>query len=168
MNLLTKLSIAMCVVLGMGVGPLAHAKGGEEKPVLVNIDQSAREAFLFTDGGDSASGPFIESHFEVPPGKRLVMEFVSARISAAAGTELVNFQIQLTRPGFTAPIYPQVQDRGFEPPANAEFIVSQPMKVYVDGGTQVWIYAQVEGGPSFANFTVSGYLIPMDEPSLAP
>ena len=129
-------------------------------PVSVkDVDNPARQPFTFFSSTPIPEFLGIGSfNFQVPTGKRLVIEQVSVWI--AGGVTNLRVQVQT--------IFPAGQPNKFNflgtqviGPDNAEFIASSQMRCYADEGTtaSIFVYRYFTGLSAAAEVTVSGYLI---------
>jgi hypothetical protein len=128
-------------------------------PVLVkDVDNPARQPFTFHEVRTYNFGEPQTFSFQVPTGKRLVIEQVSVLISGG----VTNLRVVVST------IFPAGQSNSFHflgtqviQPDNAEFIASSQMRCYADEGTTALIalYRYFTGLSAGAEVTVSGYLI---------
>lgn len=204
------------------IGSAVHAKGGEDKPVVVEIDEAANTvkidsanndvdvgslpavkidgsqndvdanvtneveiknatgAAIAVDTGIAPRMPFAVRHveaefdsiilysFEVPAGQLLVIEAVSAGLRSN-GDGPSAFEMTLTTGGTSHEVAFGVHAQPGMDDSYANYSVNQAGRWYADPGTLVSLIAAA-GSPEnmIGEFSLSGYLVPMDEPSLAP
>ena len=104
--------------------------------------------------------------FTVPAGKRLVIEFVSGYNTLATGQKLRAVNVLTWVSGQFNRHYVSILHGAPFNIGNEEFVISQPMKVYADGGpdtpVQVSFFREFAiGGPHTETtvlLTISGYL----------
>jgi hypothetical protein len=128
-----------------------------------DVDNPARQpvqADAFCDG-TGATGCFTRI-FEVPPGKRLVIEYASMQAGIPAG-QVALFEIQTLAGGASSSVQhsfplsaPSVS--GFGGGLTA---VGQQVRVYADPGISVGVAGRrnIVAGDARFNFTISGYLV---------
>lgn len=135
-------------------------------PVLVrDIDVRARQPFQEGFTLDVPNSLFAaEAPFTVPTGKRLVVEYVSARGFVGSGQRL-RFSIRTFLTGATEIHYLVAEQQGTEFPLFGDlidiFVTSEQTRLYADAGTS-FVRADRTGpaaGPAEASFTISGYLV---------
>ena len=106
----------------------------------------------FAEGQDLRSASFI-----VPPGKQLVVTFVSANASLPAG-QAVTFSVRGGDSGSNAALHRLVLSVGS---SGSSFVTSEPLQLYLDAGeilTPIFRRSDTTGGAS-ANAAISGYLV---------
>jgi hypothetical protein len=129
-------------------------------PVFVReVENPAKQAFQdkvtfnLADGFSEVCMPIAV----VPAGKRLVIEYVSARVSLPGGQKLRGFQLFNNLSGDFA--YHSL----LPTPTGAfnEYVVGQSLRLYADANTQVSICASRDLGAGNAQVlaTISGYLV---------
>lgn len=136
-------------------------KNGKNNPVpTYNVDAPGVELFQKSldfdfnpiDGGGATT-------FAVPPGKRLVIEFISAMIFIEQG-RMTNFSISAYVNGNLAPhrlMFNEVSPWGIYASA---YNVSQSFKVYADPLQDVLInIGGTQPGDGVAQISISGYLV---------
>ena len=130
-------------------------------PVLVrDVDNPARQPFTFREFRTYTFGDPESFNFQVPTGKRLVIEQVSVWI--AGGVTNLRVRVRTIFPA-GQPNYQSYNFMGTQVigPDNSEFIASSQMRCYADEGTtatiDVWDFFTDFGAQ--AEVTVSGYLI---------
>lgn len=95
--------------------------------------------------------------YKVPPGKRLVVEYLSATVHEGSSAAGYNFQVTVTQGG--GQHYANFNEVPDAAPYSA---VSQPVRLYADAGTTVTVDAYTSGQSATAlDFTLSGYLVDM-------
>jgi hypothetical protein len=126
-----------------------------------DVDNPARQAFQdrltfnLADGFSEVCMPIAV----VPAGKRLVIEYVSARVSLPGGQKLRGVQLFNNLNGDFAYHYLMPAPTG----AFNEYVVGQPLRLYADANTQVSICASrdLSAGTAQVLATISGYLVDM-------
>jgi hypothetical protein len=107
--------------------------------------------------GSTSSGPIVLLGV-VPPGKRLVIEYVT--MLGESGSGKMAAWISTTVAGVSAQHYLVLTEQGplYGVPA---FAASQPMRVYADPGTEVtgFVIRSDTTGTADGNISVSGYLV---------
>ena len=136
-------------------------KNGKGNPVpTYNVDAPGVELFqksLDFDFDPSAGGG--ARTFAVPPGKRLVIEFISAMIFIEQG-RMTNFSISAYVNGNLAPhrlMFNEVSPWGIYASA---YNVSQSLKVHADPAQDVLVgIGGTQPGDGVAHISISGYLV---------
>lgn len=106
------------------------------------------------------------ANVNVPPGQRLVLEYISGSVRVA-GEELVRVNVVTAVDGQTVQhtLANQTYQRDFDPPIPADRILTwgQPLKLYADPGSTVTIVAtrseNQEITPTRFDLGLSGYLL---------
>jgi hypothetical protein len=97
--------------------------------------------------------------FTVPPGKRLVIEYVSANVVISTG-EVVSFFVRTTVNGTVARHFVDAIPRGPSGGYSKSYVMNQEVRLYAGPGTRVDLFANnTLGGESYGIGTVSGYLV---------
>ena len=148
------LRMLMVIVLAVGVVGSARAEGDPpikdatpfQQEIHVGIPAGAGEGFAFST--------------QIPAGKRLIMENVSAQVSMPSGQRALVF-INATSGGATIqhaiPVTLQGTFSGYD-----EMMASQPMKLYADPSSYVGVsvFLNSLAGPTDVWVKVSGKLVP--------
>jgi hypothetical protein len=104
----------------------------------------------------------IEAFPAVPAGKRWVIESVSADSGVPAGRKLMEVILQPTANGVQTLHHLTPTNVGVHPlTGNQLFLVTQSVRLYVDGGTKLSAYAICDSNSctGYVNLSVSGYLV---------
>jgi hypothetical protein len=140
--------------------PIMKIKTDADNPVFVkDVDNPARQAFQqklnfnLADGFSEVCMPIAT----VPAGKRLVIEYVSAKVTIPGGHKLRALNVFTNLNGdfayhFLAPTPTGVFN---------EYVAAQQLRLYADPNTQVNICASRDNGDGIApvQATISGYLV---------
>jgi hypothetical protein len=157
--------------------PVANGVGadGQSLPVVNrDADNPARqpfagECFLITPARPSNTTSSCEHGIPVPPGKRLVIEYVSVFNRLFSGkVGHVELEFQSVGNNLTADFIPV--DTGLEPHGFLGFtndeisLVSAPTRLYVDPGTEINCFSVATIGSTFDDLSggaclLSGYLL---------
>ena len=99
--------------------------------------------------------------FQVLPGKRLVIEHVSARAALTEGQQLTETSIETLQVGGGSAIkhYFAASFQGNTPGTADYYAISQQTRLYAVGGVQVRAFRNGTAGSGTVNISVSGYLI---------
>jgi hypothetical protein len=157
---------AACALTASSVISAQGHGGRKQKPVVTaDQDNPDRQEIYQADVTVLQFEP-LEASDEclpaVPEGKRLVIEHVTARVRIPTGQEA--YAALKTQSLYLASLLPltyQLTEHG-----HAVFVAAVPAKLRVDaGGRACFLLARNIGtGQGTGLFTVSGYLIDMDEP----
>jgi hypothetical protein len=128
-----------------------------------DVDQAARNRYnggqllsSIQDGADSSCASGFAGVFEVPAGKRLVIEYVSGTASALAGQPLT---MSLGLPGGVL-IYSFLPSKWAGDGTRDFFVLSQATRLYADSGPLTVCASRVgTNGSAPFNLTVSGHLV---------
>jgi len=139
------MSVAAC---GVSSGT-AYAQA---KPALVrNVDEAALQPIQFNLLPHSSSSNQNAVSFQVPAGKRLVIEYYSAQAQDLSGGAAAMTLSTVSNGNFTSYIvYVNKND------TNA---VNQTTKIYADPGSSVQAFAFNSGTTCGGSISVSGYLV---------
>jgi hypothetical protein len=133
---------------------LVKVANSRNQPALVrNVDDPANRTPVNAKLDFSTTSPMGCVSYSVPSGKRLVIETVSVRVSASAPAAQVWLQ-SVHSVWFYMPLVKAVSD----------FVGTQAMRVYVDGG-QSYAFAACAEPPANGSMSVSGYLVDIPPPS---
>jgi hypothetical protein len=115
------------------------------------------EVILVFNSGDS--GAF--QPFQVPAGKRLVIEHVSARAALTEGQQLTETSIETLQVGGGSVIkhYFVASFQASVPGVADYYAISQQTRLYAVGGVQVRAFRSNTTGTAQMNISVSGYLV---------
>jgi hypothetical protein len=99
--------------------------------------------------------------FQVPSGKRLVVEHVSARVALPNGQRIIESRIETLQAGGGAMArhYLTAHVEGSRPGAGDYFSVSQDMRLYAVGAVRFGFFRTSDSNVGLVNATVSGYLV---------
>ena len=130
--------------------------------VVQDIDNGARQPFqegvqVTLDPGFAGQNGFVP----VPTGKRLVIEYASARGSVPAGQTMVFTIVTQLSGELSGKFHTLPATQQFTSASTDSFITGQQVRLYADSGTTVFLRADrnsAAGTGSFL-FTISGYLI---------
>lgn len=125
--------------------------------VLVrNVDDPAHQPFQVSGGIIFTDGIAQLPVFPVPKGKRLVIEYVSARVRLKPGQILDQFEIWTTGAVFL-PHYMIATPQG----NTGVSLVSQPVRFYADPGTMVFMFVRstIQKVVGDGNLSLAGYLV---------
>jgi hypothetical protein len=135
-----------------------------DDPVPVrDVDLSRRELYQATYGGALAEGEAngCLASFEVPAGKRLMVEYVTL-LADARTDQAVTFSLAITNSDNTAYVHHAINAHRTEP-GSLWYIASDPLKAYGGPGSLVCLSVSRNASPTDglvnASFTVSGYLV---------
>jgi hypothetical protein len=140
--------------------PTMKIKTDADNPVFVqDVDSPARQAFQqklnfnLADGFSEVCMPIAT----VPAGKRLVIEYVSARVTIPGGHKLRAMNVFTNLNGDFAYHHLMPTPTG----VFNEYVVGQQVRLYADPNTQVNICASRDNGDGIAPVlaTISGYLV---------
>jgi hypothetical protein len=139
---------------------------GGPLPLLVrNVDEPLRTPYQVAIDCDGAFGG-CPADYGVPQGKRLVIQYVSARVRVAQGLKPeVTLFSGFETGGDIAVHIPLKTDSLSELGGNAIFIVSQPVLVYAEStlNNKIQLSAIGGGGDVALDATITGYLIDLPE-----
>lgn len=147
--------------------------------------QSSPDAPVFVDSAASARVPFQVSvqdltpvpgaktlEFDVPAGSVLVIEAITARIVTSTDAQGPREAfLETTAGGGRATHSLIVGEKRDDTGLGDMFIIGQSLRLYADAGSQVRFTAVVDpigSAPVAAQMSVSGYLVPVGDKSLAP
>jgi hypothetical protein len=157
--------------LGIILPSLTFAKAELQEVQVVNTENEPIPVYNVDEYDISAKQPFQEGFqiqfdptqsgggvsIPVPPGKRLVIEFVSGVVSVTIG-KVATFFVKTTVNGNTAKHF--LQPIETEPSGgNYNWTVSQNVRLYADPQTDVQIFTNFTQSGSGAFFSISGYLM---------
>lgn len=128
--------------------PVWDVKSSARQPFQAQVDIQVP----FDSAGEDALLP-------VPSGKRLVIEFASARGFAPAGQAMA-FSIRSIVGGTSTPHYLAAEQQTFGS-SRVQFVASQATRIYTDPGADVYLRVDRsfgQDGPVGARISVSGYL----------
>jgi hypothetical protein len=158
---------ALCFTVMVGIAYSADL--GKGKP------RGAREPFQFFGAEDFVTGSLAsQDQFDVPSGKRLVIEHVSANLEFPIDQELTSTVVNTTvnevevPHQFAIPFASTFEDR------LRVHTGGQQVRLYADPGTTVIVLANRNSDScpqtpcGSMRIFISGYLLPVDSPSLAP
>ena len=133
----------------------------EADPVPVANVNDARQPFQRFFSLNATDFPNALGSFQVPSGKRLVIEYASFRGEKPQG-QILELVIQTTVNSVLAPHFLTPSPVGAM--GTSEFFTaSQQMRVYADPGTSVGVFIQRFAGPFTGNISagvsISGYLV---------
>lgn len=146
---------------------------GPGEPIPVVNGAAARTPYAVTveDIGDGDNFTFMST--TVPAGHVFVIEFVAASFSDLFPTEGVYLaRLNLYTGGnlVSAPMLARPQPNTAPDALYQDYVVNQSVRLYADPGSGVSIHASA--APAAAalsgSFVLSGYLVPVGDPSLAP
>jgi hypothetical protein len=122
-----------------------------DSPALQPFQQ---DAVLTLPDGFSGSCPILAT---VPAGKRLVIEYVTARATVPGGQKLRMFQLKIFQNGDSAYHHLAANETGIF----NEWIAAQQVRLYADPSTPVdlCIYRSGWAGNLQVSASVSGYLV---------
>jgi len=152
--------------------PGVTIQNGPSEPIPVTVDPYPRTPFQiaislqFPENAQQVSGSF-----SVPSGMRLVVETVSIRGGLAADQQLTQWSISVAAGAVCTHALSLPPTAAVLADLNVKLYSSNNLvRLYADPGTQVSMqisrYPAI-GNPGFFGF-VSGYLVPVGSPSLAP
>ena len=125
-----------------------------------DIDSVARQIYQANYGGilnnGEANGCVVL--FDVPAGKRLVIEHATLNAFAPPGQELL-FQLVVTNGGFDEYVHYTIN--AHRPTGGSLYVASDPVKAYGGPASQVCVSAQrnATAGLVSVGFAASGYMI---------
>ena len=152
--------------------PGVTVENDDFNPIPVEVMPAfPRMPFTFRDVASQNSGTDITISFTVPSDKRLVIELATARVEPGPGGEIRFSSIQLTTNGTRAAHFfsiPLSCTNCFS--GGNTYQTAQPLRLYADPDTSVAIAVARTVGSGFYRVqgSVSGYLVPLDSPSLEP
>jgi hypothetical protein len=155
--------------------PVPVANGTDANGVLPlqnrNIDNGPRNAIqltaaMFIAAGAENGGGLLQAsggtNFQVPIGKRLVIEHVSGEIALASSDSVVNVRVITFRPGSENPNYlVPSPPLGSDSSGLKHFAFSQAIRAYSDqGGFVIWNFSRSNTSTdAFGQMTIQGYLV---------
>jgi len=153
----------------VGVSGDVEIKNDSGAPLAVDTLRSPRTPFGYNF--DKQTFAHSAAHFSipVPEGERLVIEHISGLMVNIDPDFLEDVFVSFTTNGVPLKEFPSWNDRAKD--GAHVHLMNESLRLYADGGTDVKFDSDLGGtgaGDLLANITFSGYLIPMDEPSLAP
>jgi hypothetical protein len=122
----------------------------------------ATPAVADDDGGDAKITPVVTvAPTNVPAGKRLVIEHVSAVFRVGPGNHITQLQIIAQPQSFDVPHFLIPIFTGNDSNGASKFSASQPIKVYAAPGTAVSVWAFKSSGlvDTSCTFAISGHLV---------
>ncbi len=129
-----------------------------DAPILCrDADSPARQPVEVTRRltGPASQYDVRDQLYTVPPGKRLVVEYLSATAHEASDANSYNFQVTASRGGRDQ--YANFNELADTAPYSA---ASQPVRLYADAGTSVTVDAYTSGqNATSLDFTLSGFLV---------
>jgi hypothetical protein len=143
----------------LALAPLAQAKEAFENPAL--------QPYQVEDdiGVISPNGNFKTASFDVPAGKRLVIELVTIWAALEAGQTFSDVRVNITKIGgsrLTFRLTPTPVGTSAGCAGCGVFIVTQPLQLYCEAGTgalQVQTERTGSTGLYSTRFSVSGHLV---------
>jgi len=151
--------------VGLTGTPTVRVGNTTNAPVLVrDVDSPGRGAFqLELDVPIPAGSISASNSFPVPEGKRFVIEFASASVKSPTGARIwVRIQTSVNNSVNAHSLTPVLQGP-FASGGGDFFLVSQPMRVYADSGTQLSVICDVLGAVANSNtgaaVVMSGHLV---------
>jgi hypothetical protein len=149
-----------------------------DKPVPVISAEPTRQPSQIQLPGTPFKNAIVTQSFNVPSDKRMVIELITVQGSCTTTIQVQNFWVST---GVTNPLDSnQVVHRlklpeTFHPLGDPSFVFFQsdyPLRLYADPGSKVVFFMSVGStdpiGSSSVEMSVSGYLVPLDSPTLAP
>ena len=138
------------------VGPVSANIVGASVPLftmpLAPAEPFQQNVFVTIENGTTGA---LES-FDVPDGKRLVIEHVGGRVFLPAGQFLRFSQI---RTDFSGAAFSLIGNRVADQSDNV-YLINAPMKLYADQNVEFSLgRAPANVGSSLSSFSVSGYLV---------
>lgn len=198
----------LLLALLFGTSPTAFAKGNEDNPTVVLIDESGNDvdvkidptandvdaivsnevevkndsgSALLVDHGAMARIPFairladgihgqsISQSFTVPAGHIVVIETISTDLIATGNGPRSARVSVMTNDVSVSAFLPLHTQPGLSLEGDPRYVALQLVRLYADPDSSINFFASAESGESIIGTVgISGYLIPDDEPSLAP
>lgn len=130
-----------------------------------NADNPAFQPYQVQEsvGVTSPNGYYKTASFDVPAGKRLVIELVTIKAAVDPGERITEARVEVTKAGggvLSHHLTPTAL--GVSPGGGETFAVTQPLRLYCEAGTGA-LKIQTErtstSGAYLTLFSVSGYLI---------
>ena len=149
----TILRVATMLLLGVTVFGVAPCTAfAQAKPALVrNVDEGALQPIQFNLLPHSSIGNSNAVYFQVPAGKRLVIEYYSAQAQDLSGGAAA-MTLSTTSNGNSASYIVYVNK-------NDTNAVNQTTRIYADPGSFVQAFAFNSGTTCGGSITLSGYLV---------
>jgi hypothetical protein len=152
---------------GSGGAEAAHAGRSRKTHVrrtvvrVQDVDNPARNAFQHSFDLDFDGPPGAESVFAVPKGDRLVIDFVTIEARGAASA-VMSCSITTSAKGEPAKLFLGLTGTFRASATETLHGVTQPVRAYADGGTDVTTACVREGDPTAttrAQVTIVGHLV---------
>lgn len=140
-------------------------------PVPVNVqnqvgtksaDNPDFQPFDTSHSNSTGNSDQLTFSFDVPAGKRLVIEFVTAYASVPPGQNIWFLTVQTTTPDGATAHYIPVVAQGADVGGNSRFSAAQQTKMFAEAGTDhvgVAIARNSSTGSMSAGCSISGHLI---------
>lgn len=141
--------------------PAVNIVNPEASPALVrDVDRAAAQPYQDSVSVEIPNGEGFESGALsiVPAGKRLVVEYVTAEANMD-GNQMVKVSLVVGNVRYNLLMIPQGT---FGIGVHRSFLVaSEPVRIYVDGGTSVGVAAERNAfiGGALVTFSISGHLV---------
>ncbi len=141
----------------VGINGAIQVGNSASSPVPVrDVENPAREPFSASLNCSNTTTNTCAGSISVLAGKRMVVEFVSGRVSVGSGNELTSvFIVTGGKEHFLL-----AHKSPATPTSGTRFDVSQPLRLYSDPGGDVSLHVEISGiGASTLIGRISGYLV---------
>lgn len=141
----------------VGINGAIQVGNSASSPVPVrDVENPAREPFSASLNCSNTISNGCAGSVSVPAGKRMVVEFVSGRVSVGSGNELTSVLIVTGGKEH----FLLAHKSPATPTSGTRFDVSQPLRLYSDPGGDVSLHVEISGiGASTLIGRISGYLV---------